>query len=160
MMYGVVLRRWFCDLCLRRFATTLARGECKARTSEQARGDTTLERMRLEYADETTNDWGAASARDVLPGENLALGSHSALGVLGSPILEMDANGGRTSGDGNLMSDIMNAPRFRTFTVSCAHTAVTAEGAKAAEAIAPGLLVVLDEKPLSRYGRNRGAELG
>lgn len=48
---------------------------------------------------------------------------------------------------GNTTHSIEGAPRFRTFTLVCANTSVTEKGARCAEAIAPGLWVVLVDKP-------------
>lgn len=98
-------------------------------------GGTTLERMTLEYADQMTNGWGAAG--------EAGMRSRGSLGIARSAGANVDD---AAAGAVGLIGDAGHVPRFRTFTVSCAHTAVTKKGAREAESIAPGLLVLLEEK--------------
>lgn len=54
--------------------------------------------------------------------------------------------GSRACGDSGERGSPAEAARFRTFTLTCARTAVTERGARVAESLSPGLLVVLEDK--------------
>lgn len=140
---------WFCDICLRRFAITL--GQIHSTTvrhqADTCQSGITLERMTLEYVDETTSAWGAASTSTFEP---LAPSTHNILGGEdGASIVHAPTGTGFSVGNGNAdgpASGVEQVTRFRTFTLVCARTAVTDQGARVAEALAPGLLVVLEER--------------
>lgn len=150
-------RRWFCDTCLRRFAKALSHGY----PSAQHPNAVVLGRGRrqpqgvLAAADQFDDDdsgWGAASAPTrTSESRNNLTSDPSVVGLLGSDVIRTD--GGRVAGGGagrggawNGASAVEGPPtRFRTFTLSCARTAVTEMGARAAESISPGLMVVLED---------------
>lgn len=139
------LARWFCDITLRRLAKTISLGGAQAKTDHSDDDDSpdSQERVPAEPLDGTSG-WGAASAptsgtvafRDVAGMEAPEAG----LRVSG----ESRVGGGKTS---RLSGS--NYYRFRTFTVVCALTGVTEKGAKVAEAMSPGLMVVFKDQPLA-----------
>lgn len=98
--------------------------------------------------DEGEANWGAASA----PSRGLHPPSHVQAGALGTG--ERWLGNVRTSGAGVRGRDdveevsVEQAVHFRAFTLTCARTAVTEKGARTAEVMSPGLLVVLEDKPV------------
>lgn len=134
--------RWFCDTTLRRLAKTLVLGPSPATTqpSEEDEPDPTMP------AADGTSGWGAASApapRTLVLRDNA--GSKT-------PGVRVVAPGGVRAYGGATRPNISGSPhRFRTFTVICARTAVTEKGARVAEALSPGLLVVLEDQPAACY---------
>lgn len=132
--------RWFCDLTLRRLAKSLS-----LRASPTA-GDPENERPHPESAislqdlDEVeTRGWGAAFAPAT---NNLAFAGRAGSGPSGSDA-DLVSGASRESGEAEPSSLGRSLRRFRTFTVVCARTAVTEKGAKAAESMSPGLMVVV-----------------
>lgn len=108
--------------------------------------------MALEHADETTSDWGAASATGGrIAFDNTLPYTGVGLGLGGNPSL-ICASDGRVAREPRTVSCNEGARQFGMFALVCAETAVTQKGAKAAEAIAPGLLVLAD-------GRSEVADL-
>ena len=91
-------------------------------------------------------DWGAASAPAMRSGGYLpAHGQPEALVTA-----ERLPGGVRTSGVGAWggvgdATSAKKATRFRTFTLTCLRTAVTEKGARRAESLSPGLMVVLED---------------
>lgn len=134
--------RWFCDITLRRLAKTISLGGPPARTDQSDEDSPDPEEIVPAEHLEGTSGWGAASAptasteafRDVagveIPGAGLRVSQES--------------RGGRGE-----TSRHFSGPhcRFRTFTVVCARTGVTEKGAKVAEAMSPGLIVVFQQQP-------------
>ncbi|CAM9357217.1 unnamed protein product [Hapterophycus canaliculatus] len=133
---------WFCDITLRRLAKTLSLG---SRHPEEYEPQKEL----VEQQEEGSSGWGAAAAaarsdavlrdtgaRSGTPGAGLSISGEHRTG-----------SGEHRTGSGGRATSLATYPRrFRTFTVVCARTAVTDKGARAAEAVSPGLLVVLEEE--------------
>lgn len=73
----------------------------------------------------------------------------------GGGIVGGGGGGGGRGGGWNSASTVegMRPPRFRTFTLTCARTAVTEKGARAAESMSPGLMVVREDQPPPAAGR-------
>ncbi|CAM9304574.1 unnamed protein product [Laminaria digitata] len=140
---------WFCDMSLRRFAKTLSRGLSSADTDSFDQGGPNL--RGLSAVDERTS-WGTASAS----ASTLALRRHEPMNSLAQELVLVATGWGSGGGglggdgDGSSASSSGGCLRFRTFTVTCAKTAVTEHGARVAEALSPGLLVVLEEQPTAR----------
>lgn len=137
--------RWFCDITLRRLAKTISLGGAPVRTNHSD-GEDSPDPQEILPAEplDGTSGWGAASApltnmvafRDVAAMETPGAG----LRVSGSSRVGGDKTS-RLSGSPN---------RFRTFTVVCALTGVTEKGARVAEAMSPGLMVVFRDRSLAR----------
>lgn len=104
----------------------------------------------LQDLDEAeTRGWGAACAPAT---NNLAFAGYAGSGPSGSDA-DLVSGGSRESGEREPSSLGRSLHRFRTFTVVCARTAVTEKGAKAAEFMSPGLMVVLvADKPAAAGG--------
>lgn len=141
--------RWFCDISLRRFAKSLSRAFPSAETESLDQDEPNLRGIGVaaEQVDERTS-WGIAPAS----ANTLALRRHAPLDSLGEELVLPEAGwGSGGGGDGSIVSTSGGYHgRFRTFTVVCANTAVTEKGARVAEALSPGLLVVLEDRPTAR----------
>lgn len=84
--------------------------------------------------DEGEANWGAASA----PASGLDPPSHVHRWPRDVPASGTSVRGREVSVEQNVY--------FRAFTLTCAHTGVTEEGARTAEVMSPGLLVVLEDR--------------
>ena len=139
---------WFCDISLRRFAKTLSRGLSSAEAEDQ---DEPASRGVVAFAEQRDerSSWGTAS----VAANTLAVRGHAPMGSLAEelvPVATGWGSGGGGGGEGSKASSSREHLRFRTFTVTCAKTAVTEKGARAAEALSPGLLVELEDRPTAR----------
>ncbi|CAM9091776.1 unnamed protein product [Scytosiphon promiscuus] len=134
---------WFCDITLRRLAKTLSLGFTHPEEHEPARP----EAESVEQLEEGSSGWGAAFAAS--PAMSLTAFQDTAAGS-GTPVAGVSVSGEHRMSTGRggagAASFARHPRRFRTFTVVCARTAVTEKGAKAAESMSPGLLVVLEEE--------------
>lgn len=130
--------RWFCDITLRRLAKTLSLGARHREEYEPAPPETESQ----EQQEEGSSGWGAAAA--AATGNSVAREATAGSGTPGAGV-SVSGEHHRTGLGGRAASGARCPGRFRTFTVVCARTAVTEKGARAAEAISPGLLVVLEE---------------
>lgn len=72
------------------------------------------------------------------------------MGSLAEELVLVATGWGSGGGGGSRASGSREYLRFCTFTVTCAKTAVTEKGARVAEALSPGLMVVLEDQPTAR----------
>ncbi|CAM9600913.1 unnamed protein product [Ectocarpus fasciculatus] len=129
---------WFCDLTLRRLAKSLSLRASPAAGDPENQEPHPESATSLQDLDEgETRGWGAAFAPAT---NNLAFAGHTGWGPSTSDLV---SGASRESGEKEPSSLGRSLHRFRTFTVVCARTAVTEKGAKAAELMSPGLMVVV-----------------
>lgn len=137
--------RWFCDLSLRRFAKTLSRGHYSARSVfvYQSRADIEGDAVN------SSSSWGFASSQAASLGFREHF-SEEACGAGAAMMSDAIQTGWRTAADHgrNDLSKVKASPRFRMFKLICSQTAVTEKGARTAEALSPGLLVVTNVRPV------------
>lgn len=127
--------RWFCDITLRRLAKTLSQRGPSARTDNYDEDSPDPEEVVPAEPLDGTSGWGAASAPTPNAAEFTGVAAVETPGA-GLRVSEASRVGGGTPGSHS---------RFRTFTVMCALTGVTEKGARVAEAMSPGLMVVFKE---------------
>ncbi|CAM9753618.1 unnamed protein product [Ectocarpus sp. 4 AP-2014] len=141
---------WFCDLTLRRLAKSLSLRASPAMGDPENQGPHAGSATSLQDLDEAeTRGWSAAFEPST---DSLAFAGHAGLGPSGSDA-DLVSGASRESGEKEPSSHGRSLHRFRTFTVVCARTAVTEKGAKAAELMSPGLMVVLAaDKPAAAGG--------
>lgn len=130
------LARWFCDITLRRLAKAISLGSPQARTNHSDEDSLDPEDDLPAEPVDGTSGWGAASAPTT------------------SAVAFRDAAGIETPGAGLRVSEASRAGgaspyHFRTFTVVCTLTGVTEKGARVAEAMSPGLMVVVQDQSLA-----------
>ena len=132
------LARWFCDITLRRLAKTISLGGAPARANHSDQDVPGSQQVAQAEPVDGTSAWGAAWTPTTPTAD-----------FTDAAVVEAQDAGLRVSEDsrvGGVQS------RFRTFTVVCALTGVTEKGARVAELISPGLMVVFSEQSsLARY---------
>lgn len=138
--------RWFCDITLRRLAKTLSLGGTPTLTNHSVEdGSDAQETVAAEPLD-STSGWGAASAS----ASSTAVAFRDVFAGMETPGAGLSVWETSRAGGGGA-SRLSESPyRFRTFTVVCALTGVTEKGARVAEAMSPGLMVVIKDPALAR----------